>query len=295
MKKIFFAAAMTLATMTISAQNEEQKDYLPDGIYTVEWRFNPFDYESKPTNMAQLNGRLFLNDKSAVRAGIGFGLNNDKDETAVNKDSRASSASNYDIENTNTTTKNQEMSLKLAIGYEYHFASTGCLDFYAGAEAGYLGRFYSATKNVNSMTTNVTTAGNTVIKTQSVGTEDYEYTKSNADRTKFNEDNFFGTVFTGIDFYVYKKLYVGAELGLTFSMGKKANGSYTSEITKRTVVGANETANWTQSYSSENGATVYIDHLNSNNNKTTCDYVTDHSGSLTKIYIEPAIRIGWMF
>ena len=60
---LFIAAALT--NLTATAQQQEDKDFLPDGIVTVEWRFNPFDYEEKPKNMAQLNARMFLNGKTS--------------------------------------------------------------------------------------------------------------------------------------------------------------------------------------------------------------------------------------
>lgn len=296
MKKTTFALLLAMTSLTATAQEEgQQNDYLPDGMFTLEWRFNPFDYESKPTNMSQLNGRLFLDEKNAVRVSVGFGYNTDKDEEKKDLDTRLTDGNNYDVENTTTAIKNNETSLKLAIGYEYHFASTGRLDFYGGLEGGYIGRFYSATKESSTTKTNVATVSGTSTKTQSQQQQSYEYDKSNADRTKFNENGFFATLFTGIDFYVYKKLYIGAELGLTFNSGKKANGTYTMTESMLSYVGANETANWNKSFSSENGATVYVDNMNKKNNKTTYDYAVDNSGTYSKLYIEPAIRIGWIF
>ena len=293
MRKLFFMAVFVVTGLTASAQ--ESNDYLPDGILTLEWKFNPFDYESKPTNMAMINGRLFLDYKSAIRFGVGVGYNKDKDEQKKDKDSRQADANNYDIENSNTITTNKEMSLRLSLGYEYHLASSGRLDFYVGAEAGYLGRFYSATKETNGDAINVSTVGTTTTTTRSTDYDKFEYKKSNSDRTKFNESGFFGTVFTGVDFYIYKKLYLGAELGITFNTGKKMNGTYTESKSKVSYEGSNQTANWTEDYSSELGVTMYVDNLNKKNNKLTYDYAVDNTGNYTKIYIEPAIRIGWMF
>ena len=125
--------------------------------------------------------------------------------------------------------------------------------------------------------------------------DNYKYSKSNADRTKFNENGFFGTLLAGVDFYVYRKLYIGAELGITFNTGKKANGTYSRQNGKVLVSGTSTSANWVDTYSSDTGLTVHVDNINSKNNKTTADFVYDNTGTYTKIYIEPAIRIGWMF
>ena len=290
---LFIAAALT--NLTATAQQQEDKDFLPDGIVTVEWRFNPFDYEEKPKNMAQLNARMFLNGKSAIRLGVGFGFHRDKDDQKNSKDTRCQDANNYDIINGETSIINKETSLKVAAGYEYHFAATGHLDFYVGAEAGYLGRFYSATKETATNTTNAKTMSGKLSLTRTSEYDNYKYSKSNADRTKFNENGFFGTLLAGVDFYVYRKLYIGAELGITFNTGKKANGTYSRQNGKVIVSGASTTANWVDTYSSDTGLTVHVDNINSKNNKTTADFVYDNTGTYTKIYIEPAIRIGWMF
>lgn len=297
MKKFIFAAALSLTTLSLNAQTteKEDKDYLPDGTFTVEWRFNPFSYESKPVNVAQLNGRLFINETSAVRLGIGVGFNTDKDEQKQSINSQSVNANNYDIGNSLTTIKNTSLTLKVGAGYEYHFANTGRLDFYGGGEVGYLGRFYSATKTINATSTNVLIISGTTTKTQIADTESYDYSNSNADRDKFTEHGIFGTVFTGIDFYIYRKLYVGAELGLTVNAGTTSNASWTRNKTHRSVVGANETENWTESFSSETGITNYVDNLNNNNNRQSADYATDSSDSFIKVYVEPTIRIGWMF
>ena len=80
MKKLLFIVGLALTSLTVSAQ--EQEVGLPAGLFTLEWKFNPFDYESKPVKVAQLNARMFLNDKSAVRLGVGVGFDKDTDENS---------------------------------------------------------------------------------------------------------------------------------------------------------------------------------------------------------------------
>ena len=293
MKKIFLLAAVVVSNITAMAQSGDN-DYLPDGIVAVEWKFNPFDYESKPKNMAQLTARMFLDTKNAVRFTVGVGYSRDKDEDIKTKDSRQIDSKNYDLEEYNTTSTNNETTLKLGLGYEYHFASAGRLDLYAGAEAGYLGRFYSAKKETNGSATNVQTTGSTTTTTNSTDFDNLEYKKSNADRTKFNENGLYATLFTGIDFYVYKKLYIGAELGVTFNTAKKINGTYTEQKGKVITTNGIQSANWNESYSSETGIRLYVDNLSKTYSRTA-DLVSETKGNTLKVYIEPAIRIGWMF
>ena len=294
MKKLFLTAFVAMIGLTAWAQDDDG-DYLPDGIFALEWKFNPFDYEGKPSRMAEFSGRLFLDAKDVIRFGIGVGYKKDKDEKSNNQDTRSENPNNYTIVNSNTSITNKEVSLKLTLGYEFHPISTGHLDYYMGVEAGYLGRFFSATDERLTNTTNVVTASGTSVVTRTAESNSKEYSKSNADRTTFNENGILASVFTGIDFYVYKKLYIGAEIALTLNTGKKTNGTYVENTAKKTAVGNNITEDWTKSYSSETGTTVYVDNLNKNNNKTYVSPVNENTGKYTKLYVEPSIRIGWMF
>lgn len=291
MKKLLFLTTLMLTSLTTFAQGNNDK--LPDGIMSLEWRYNPFDYEGKPVNMAQFYGRLFLNNKSVVRLGVGVGFDRDKQEGSWNKNTSSVNANYYDIEHMDSIKESNELTLKLSVGYEYHFANTGRLDFYAGAEGGFLGKFCSGSyaKSVNN--TNVTVLlGNK----NTVNNADYtniDYTKMTPDN-KVNEMGLFATVFTGVDFFVYKGLYLGAELGITFNTGKKKNGNYTQETIKQTVVGADVTKHITSKYSTETGNTITTDHVN-NTTTTTPSYAREHTGTYTKVYFEPVIRLGWMF
>ena len=116
------------------------------------------------------------------------------------------------------------------------------------------------------------------------------------DNPKYNEHSLFANLFTGVDFYLYKGLYIGTELGLSFKSGKEKNGYYTEVKGSKTVQGANTTIDWVENYSSETGIRNHMDNLGKEVTSTV-NPVTDHSGSTTKlkIYVEPAIRIGWLF
>ena len=276
MKKLLFIVGLALTSLTVSAQ--EQEVGLPAGLFTLEWKFNPFDYESKPVKVAQLNARMFLNDKSAVRLGVGVGFDRGTDEYSSKLDGTST------IDSISKKT-NDALTLRFSLGYEYHFANTGRLDFYGGAEAGYLGRFYSATKESKKTTTTPeTTSTNILIKF-----ENTEYNKCNSDGDKLNENGIFGSVFTGIDYYIYKKLYIGAELGITFNMGKKSNGNYTEVKGQRHLLNTTVISESASKYSSETGIYTATDGT------ITHRPIIETKGTYTKVYIEPSIRIGWMF
>jgi hypothetical protein len=276
MKKLLFIVGLALTSLTVSAQ--EQEVGLPAGLFTLEWKFNPFDYESKPVKVAQLNGRLFLNDKSAVRLGLGVGFDKDTDENSSKLEGTSTSESFSKI-------TNDALTLRLSLGYEYHFANVGHLDFYGGFEGGYLGRFYSATKEYTSTITTIETTSSIVNTTY----ENAEYKKRSSDGDKLNENGIFGSVFTGIDYYIYKKLYIGAELGITFNMGKKSNGNYTEVKGQRQTIGTTVVSESASKYSSETG--IYT----STDGTIIQKPVIETKGTYTKVYIEPSIRIGWMF
>ena len=273
MKKLLFIVGLALTSLSASAQ--EQEVGIPAGLFTLEWKFNPFDYESKPVKVAQLNGRMFLNDKSAVRLGVGVGFDRDTDEETKNNESTNPKESFSKV-------TNDALTLRFSLGYEYHFANTGHLDFYGGFEGGYLGRFYSATEE---STKNYPYSSTTA----DVKYEKTEYNKRNSNDDKHNENGIFGSIFTGVDYYIYKKLYIGAELGITFNTGKKKNGSLTRVNGIKTIIDGTVKDEKAEKYSSETGITTNYDGT------TTQGPVTETKGTYTKIYIEPAIRIGWMF
>lgn len=314
MKKLLFTSALALCAISGSAQDEDYE--LPSGLLAIELQANPFSNDFKTFKMSELKARLFIDNRSVVRLAVGLGFDSDKSESNSNANNQQQNENNYTIYNSNTSEKMNATALKLALGYEYHFANTGRLDFYGGAEAGYEAKFYSGSKVTNS-TTSITGYGGyffsenysyynpytngvsyptgvTGITTTSSSTD---YKKRTPDGNRQNEHSFFANLFTGVDFYVYKGLYIGTELGVSFKMGKASNGSYTTTDRSQTVVGANTTSDWVRGYSSQTGQTTYIDNLNSNNNYTRAGAAIDNSSKTNsiKIYVEPAIRLGWIF
>jgi hypothetical protein len=131
---------------------------------------------------------------------------------------------------------------------------------------------------------------------------------------KNNTSNFFANVFTGINFYIYKGLYVGTELGLGFKTGKSATtGTFTYDhnSTSKTISNSNipgatnttTTVNTNWNYASETGVVKGNKNTSVSGATPTEDAInnayaaTNYKSSSTsfKVYIEPALRLGWTF
>lgn len=88
-KKIFMAAAFLFAGFMANAQeNSESVSYKPQPKrLTVEVGFCPFQSNSTTLENGRLNGSYSFNDKWAIRAGLGWGMNSvedaDKNETTT--------------------------------------------------------------------------------------------------------------------------------------------------------------------------------------------------------------------
>ena len=291
---------MTVATQKASAQEEEKTGYqLPDGVVAVELQVNPFSNDFTTFKMAELKGRLFLNNKSVIRLALGLGYDTDTDEKNDQTDTRTPGSVNYTFGTTQTKTDKTQTALKIGVGYEYHFANYGRMDFYVGAEAGYEAKFYSGNKNT---VTSVTNSSNgygalpSAIVTSTNTNEKIAYNKMLPDGSKYNDHSIYANIFTGLDFYVYKSLYIGTELGISFKTSKSQNGFYDRNTMEQSYRGAIMTSNWSETYSSETGISTKVDYL-FGQTTVTGGNVTDHSSRSTKvkIYVEPAIRLGWFF
>lgn len=309
---------LSLMTLTASAQ----KDGLPDGFLAVELQANPFSNDFNTFKMTELKARLWLNNKHVVRFALGFGMDTKKEDTSWNFDSRESINSNYDIIQHNGKSETNFKEVRLTVGYEYHLAQSGRLDLYVGASAGYEGKYYSGSSESTESWTrhgqgsyvpypntgsgsypssggyyhvpNYDRTAKQVTITNTTSSTDYSKMSPNGDN---NEHSIFANVFTGVDCYIYKGLYIGTELGISFKHGKSENGSYTRISTKTVTDDGTLTVNTEEVYNSATGRTTFRDHLDFINNKSTVSPAVNKSSSSNhlKIYVEPAIRLGWIF
>lgn len=233
MKKFFLAAVAVLAMTSTAAA---QEDLLPAaGSFSTEVDFNPFSNDFETFKIDQLKARYFFTDVDAIRFGVGFGVNNKKNTP------------DPDAEKVEQYTKNNSGFFSLNLGYERHFVKSGRIDIYGGAGLGFKMDFASAKEYYS----------------------DEDVTREVKYHSKDLNDHRAGTtfgvdVFTGIDFYVYKGLYVGAELGLNFNIN-------------------NQPGWYSETYDSASKETVKTDKqdkVNGINFGTVC---------------KPALRLGWTF
>lgn len=247
MKKFILAVAAVMAIGATPAFAEEEYG-MQKGDFSTEIMFNPFSDDFGTFKLDQLKLRYMFSDKDAVRFGIGFGLDNNKTTPDPEDDE-------------NSWVKQTSGNFSINLGYERHLIQKGRLDIYVGAGLGY--------ERINAGSTIHTEYDN----------EEYEYKMHNAwgtfDGNDFGVDNSHRTanifrvdIFTGIDFYVYKGLYVGAELGIRFKTACKP-GYYTSGP------GYDDNGNFVKDLESKKA-----------------DKQTEVS---FKTYCEPALRLGWTF
>ena len=311
---------LSLMTLTASAQ----KDGLPDGFLAVELQANPFSNDFNTFKMTELKARLWLNNKHVVRFAVGLGMDTKKEDTSWNFDSREGSLTGYDIIQQNGTTETNFKEVRLTVGYEYHLAQSGRLDLYVGASAGYEGKYYSGSSESTESWTRfskgsyvpypdlgTSTGSNTstgswlhypddsrvpkqVTITNTTSSTDYSKMSPNGDN---NEHTIFANVFTGVDCYIYKGLYIGTELGISFKHGKSENGSYFRTTNKTVTDNGVVTANIQETFNSATGKTDTRDLLDFTNNQKSYRPAVNKSSSSNhlKIYVEPAIRLGWIF
>lgn len=222
------AVAATLCSGNAMAQNVN----LPEkGDFSMEVQFKPFKSDGNTFSMEGLKLRYFMSGKDALRLTLGFGIDSDKS---------SSEEGEGDYKTKNESTK-KTGNFNIALGYERHFVTKGRLDFYGGAQIGFSKDFRSEEeitsfdkKKETNTWTNMTKDG---------------------ERAKFGVDF---SLFTGLDFYVYKGLFLGTELGLNVSSKKICEGEAT--------IGG-----------------------------TTTKYEDKRTQVHADISVVPAIRLGWTF
>ncbi len=286
---------MALGLGMVSVANAQ---YTPKkGDVAVEVGFTPFESsgETFKLNEGMLKMRYFLSDKDAIRVKLNLGIDNSSSTTSKVVDPADKSYA-YDIESTSTESNANHTDFSFALGYERHLQNTGRFDVYVGGELGYGLSNYSGEYLYDNVTTSYDAAG----KLQSTATYNSETIYNNYDGGSNHSSHYFtASIFTGVDYYIYKGLYVGAELGINFKSGKSPNyyEEENSVYVSRNATGQ-ETYRSVKTYSEETGVT--IETTTSNGTTTTNEThagTKDNETTTTKLkfYIEPAIRLGWTF
>lgn len=193
--KCVLAAALMLFASNVSAEGGKSKA----GSFGTEVQFNPFGQGDDDYSLNGLKFRYFMTERDALRLKIGFGLESVKYEADESGDDLA---------------KGRVGDLSVDLGYERHFKIAKRLSLYAGGQAGVYKHFASA------KVTYTEDLGN--------GSHTYQVVYENcvpAADGSIGERAYVGmaaSVFTGLDFYVYKGLYLGTEVGI-YVMSTKTN------------------------------------------------------------------------
>ncbi|MBO4596380.1 MAG: outer membrane beta-barrel protein [Bacteroidaceae bacterium] len=218
MKRIILSALVAVFSLCANAQYEAE-----EGDIAVEVGFNPFSnsFNTIKLNGGSINARYFFNDKNAARVNLGFGYDRKSDKYMGHEVSKHAGSFSIDL------------------GIENHFASFDRIDLYAGGQLGFATTF----------------GGGKLGDAEISGAVPSDWSASTVDpcSTRFSLKGF-----TGANFFIYKKLYVGAEFGLSFS-----NRTY-------------------KDYEVKSGS--YKQKAENNESNTSIAF-----------YSEPALHLGWVF
>lgn len=261
---VFILFATLLMAGNTFAQNKPAK-----GSWSTEVQINPFDQDGETFSLDGLKVRYFLSDKDAIRLKVGFSTTNSKytdEDTKEETDYIRSFDNQY---------KYKLGNFNIDFGYERHFDLGKRLDAYLGGSLGF-GKNFASTK--------IETSNKYVYNNNKNIDEEYftgelkngAITDGNIDFAKAQRAhwNINAAIFAGFEFYIYKGLYLGTELGISCQSYKTLKMEYNgTTITKNTSNGQTD---------------VKEDTVDK---ETTDNYrVTNF-----KTFIEPRLRIGITF
>lgn len=286
MKKFIIAA---LAIMSFGAANAQ---YTPEkGDFSAEIQFNPFsnDFKTFKLDGAALKGRYFITDKDAIRLRLGLNINsnsynpgNKQIDPVTNEvttigiaepnSNNYSSAADYNEakliydKKIKDKTSNSYGSFQIGLGYERHWNVAKRVNLYAGAEIA-LGFGWASSKTVEEC--GILNADKTAWKEEWKETETYTGAYKDQAGNLYSAPKFTlgANIFTGVDFYVYKGLYLGAELGLGINYNN--TNSYKAKA-ETTQIGVNPSSVEQKFTLKENNTAVAFGVI-------------------------PALRLGWTF
>lgn len=228
MKKVLIAVALVAGT--VSFANAEE--FAPEkGDFSLEVQFSPFKSDGTSFTTQGINGRYFFSDKDALSFSLNIGGRNVKNVPNTDDDK--------------TFSKGYFGNFSIDLGYQRHFYQYKRIDLYAGGKIGYGHNFAGSTRQHDDKN-----------KVWANSFKD----ENGQDHFTTNELRLYAT--TGIDFYVYKGLYVGAELNLGFTDAFAVNTK-----TKTTV----------------NGVETEVKSKNGGH---------DFNGGFN---VDPRVRLGWTF
>jgi hypothetical protein len=251
MKKVSFVVVLVFAS-TIGVAQTEYK--LGKGDITTELQLSLFSTNNKyvfeedeeetlryssdgPLSLSGLRLRYALNEKWAVRMTVGLDFGHKKTQHNYNNDTIRDYAS-FIIQNGKWAEKNRSTQFLIAPGFEYHFGKWERMSVYLGGEAFFGMETTKGTSESDMQEDYYTMDWSTSQFVHSSTTKTrYSYIEKNCTmessyyrRYVQNGTMFFGiNAVMGMDFYVYKGLYLGAELGLDYQNAVALKGSVKGE------------------------------------------------------------------
>lgn len=274
---IFFIALLVVNTSF--AQDKPSK-----GSWSTEIQFNPFDQDGETFNLDGLKVRYFLTDKDAIRLRVNFNRTH-ANVTDKYSDDLPGDPTDYYMMLYDKECKTSRGQFSISLGYERHFDFAKRFDFYAGGSIG-VGKSFAST-NINHLTNYSHSSGSISSVEKVYETVNIEVKNATLDyydgmdipnmmirlidRASF-EVNF--DAFVGLDFYVYKGLYIGTELGIRCSSYKTKKAKLNGNIERKVVV-----------HNREEVEQTIIDE-ETTKQRHAINFST---------YIEPVLRLGFTF
>lgn len=142
MKKVLFMAAALFSAAFANAQEENNEQAAAAGLkpgagdFTTEVGFCPFTSTSTSLENGRLNAAYYISDELAVRAGLGFGFNTQKNDNGG---------------------ESHQNSFSIAPGIVYNFDGTPKFNPYVGGEI-----IFRTTKNKDKVESTETVSNHTV-------------------------------------------------------------------------------------------------------------------------------------
>ena len=248
-KIIFFLIGILCLPGTIHAQYTPTK-----GDFSTELSFNPFN-QNDQFSLDGLKIRYFLSDKQALRLNTGFTIAKAKTRNDLTLPDYITNESLQEYCLDNGYTKDSFSAFKLGLGYERHYSVHERTNLYIGAQIGFEKHWAKSKERIKNEPSDKYKDfdSDDIILIQN-GINSYGQRSA----IGFNADIFFG-----VDFYFYKGLYIGTEIGLGI------NSMFANDIEIKTNY---------ESYKSYK--------LNTDNT----DYAVE-----TKFNATPILRLGWKF
>lgn len=275
---VLFVLAITSMVGITFAQDKAHK-----GSWSTEVQINPFEQNGNTFSLDGLKVRYFFNDKDALRLKVSFYTRNDKNTDEDSEDNNNDYQKKYKNEY-NYKTGN----FSIDLGYERHFDLAKRLNAYLGGSIGF-GKNFGSTKINNYSETETNYSGNnltsTIKKTNLELKNGAIFYNDLFHDTNINPDQLFAraqratfninaAIFAGLEFYIYKGIYIGTELGIGYQSAKTLKMELDGKTTITTINRGNINKEETE-----------IDEETTDNTRT----------SNFQTYIEPKLRIGITF